>query len=300
MLWSAGAGDMAQGSGTGAEMADERSVPVGVPHSSGAEHVQQMQTVEDQELINRQVGHEGDGLGDTGRAALSTEDGVVESMGGGVPVTDPAAGTTQQKSAHSDLFDLPLRKVTAAQLDNEAFVTSFVFMVQDVWHSEERIIRKLPRDHSNYTAICQEIRRAYSICLPKQCGLLLGTTVQQLQQSIAAAADNLRGNLRAIASKYTAMIHTDSLSAVDKLMSQIESGEEVPHAASDHDLHAQEGSGTATTAGSASREAWNRDRKVLEVGWEGCDNAQARTCNILNVCLSDYIHTCHVCPHTSR
>jgi hypothetical protein len=170
-----------------------------------------------------------------------------------------------------------------------------VFIVQDVWHSQDRIIRKLPRDHSNYNSICREIRQAFSVCLPKRCGLLLGPTVEQLRQSLSDATDVFKDSLRSLVSKYTTHVDTDSYSAVENIMSQIVPGEDV---AVSSDVSAGVHSSAQQVTGGASKTRWDRARRVLDVGWEGCDNNQVSLYMINILSLSFSWSSLH-CPHKS-
>jgi hypothetical protein len=196
-------------------------------------------------------------------------------------MADSERNPTEHRAAGKHLSDLPLRKVTAAQLQDDAFIQSCVFIAQDVWHSQERIIRKLPKDHPNYNDICQDIKKAFSVCLPKHHGLLVGTTVKQLRKSISDAADALKVSLRSLLSKYTNRIDTGSRSVVESMMSQINAGEDLG-AAWDGADRVQSTTQQLTACASSTR--WDRKRRVLEVGWEGCDNNQVSFCRDHHVC----------------
>jgi hypothetical protein len=130
--------------------------------------------------------------------------------------------SSEHSTVGKQLSDLPMRKGTAAQLQDEAFVMSFVFTVQDVWRSRERIIRKLPRDHLNYQSICRDIRKAFSACLPRDRGLLVGATGKQLRTSISEAAHTFKQSSRLPLSKYTRQIDLGSYSVMEDMMSQID------------------------------------------------------------------------------
>jgi hypothetical protein len=122
-------------------------------------------------------------------------------------------GETENGGADSALVSrisaVPLFELTPEQLTCLPFLVTMVYIVQDVWHSMQRILKHLPKWHANFISLRTGIQKVYRICRPNASGPLTVTADVTLKDSIDAEVETFQRDLQALKLKFSDyVVHT--------------------------------------------------------------------------------------------
>lgn len=134
---------------------------------------------------------------------------------------------------------VPLFKVTEVQLKDESFIEQMVFIVQDVWHSKQRIVKQLPRGHANWHACNADLSHVYKQCRPSAdgVGMLKGENGEELKKEITQAATQFTASLDDVFRRYSEFVpvrKNSSLSDSISMISQVYKSKQTPAAGPGH------------------------------------------------------------------